>query len=129
MFVQKKNSRVKINLKKKKNMVLNYGAYGFKTLKPVELNEKHIEIMINVIKKLTNKKAKIKTTLVFNKIKTKKPDQTRMGKGKGNISEKVSQLIPGHIFLEMNNISKKQALICISKIQKKFQVCIKLITF
>jgi len=128
MFVQKKNSRVKINLKKKKNMILNYGSYGFKILKPVELNEKHIEIMINIIKKLTNKKAKIKTTLVFNKIKTKKPDQIRMGKGKGNISEKVSQLIPGRIFLEMNNISKKQALICISKIQKKFHVCIKLIT-
>ena len=52
MLIQKRNSRTKIKLNRKKVRFLNSGLYGFKVIKPVELNKKHVEIMVNIIKKL-----------------------------------------------------------------------------
>ena len=127
MIIQKRNSRVKIKLKKKKIRTLNSGLYGFKVTKPVELNKKHVEIMVDIIKKQSSKKGQVHTRLLFNKMKTKKPDKIRMGKGKGAINEYVSQLNPGQIFLELNNIEKKVALNCFSKVKKRFQIKMKFI--
>ena len=128
MIIQKRNSRVKIKLKKKKNRLLNSGLYGFKVIKPVELNQKHVEIMENIIKKATGKKAKIHVKLLYNKMKTKKPDKIRMGKGKGAINEYVSQVIPGQIFLELNNVTRNQAFNSFKKVKRKFQIEMKLIS-
>ena len=61
---------------------------------------------------------------------TKKPLETRMGKGKGNFSEALSFINEGRVFLEINsdlNLTKLNKLLDQGK--KKLSIKSKIITF
>ena len=127
MLLQKRNSRVKLKINKKKRYKLHSSLFGLKILSPVEVTQAHLLIIENLIKKLTLKKARVSRRLLFNKVKTKKPQKVRMGKGKGKIEEIVSQLLIGQIFLEINNITFKQAQLCSNAINKKMHLKVKVV--
>ena len=95
MVLKKKLSRCKLKLKQKKNIKIHTGVFAFKLLQPVELKKSHINAMKNIIKKTDNKKVKIYTRIQFDKMKTKKPEKVRMGKGKGAIDCYITQLKTG----------------------------------
>lgn len=126
MVLKKKISRCKLKIKQKKQTKIHSGIFALRVIQPVELKKNHIETMKILIKKIANKKTKLYTRIKFNKMKTKKSEKVRMGKGKGAIDHYVSQVRTGQIILELNNLTYKEAYRCYKLIKKKFQIQIKL---
>jgi large subunit ribosomal protein L16 len=94
------------------NNKLKYGKFGLKAIENGFLNYKQIESARKAIIKQIKKIAKIYINLQVNLGITKKPTETRMGKGKGNIVDWVCAVKSGKILFEiksLNILSEKKA--------------------
>lgn len=82
------------------------GIYGLKALESGRLQSLQIETLRKVIIKYLKKYGKIFIMVFPDKSITKKPENLRMGKGKGNHKEWVCLVKKGRIILEIlgNNI-------------------------
>ena len=87
---------------------IRYGIYGLKILKPVQLKQKHVDAFRTIItrKKLLRKKQhKIWVRGLLSIPVTRKPNEIRMGKGKGSVHHWMMRLKPGKILVELSNMS------------------------
>nr|QEM01922.1 50S ribosomal protein L16 [Nephromyces sp. ex Molgula occidentalis] len=85
-----------------KKPILYFGDWGIQALSNCILTDIHL----NLIKKFFNnnlkKICKIYFRINLNKIKTKKPFDSRMGAGKGEFKNYVSKIKKGDILFELN---------------------------
>ncbi|MDD5022371.1 MAG: 50S ribosomal protein L16 [Endomicrobiaceae bacterium] len=88
---------------------LSFGTYGLQALEPVWLNSNQIEAARIALTKYTKKGGKIWIRVFPDKPVTKKPAETRMGKGKGDPAFWVAVVKPGRIMFEMEGISESDA--------------------
>jgi len=96
---------------------LCFGRWGFKILKTSKLNSKLIfaakEILMRIAKgKKKNKRRYIRFwdyTLSDVPV-TKKPDEIRMGKGKGQVKFWITRTVFGKVLFELNQVKKKKAI-------------------
>ena len=89
------------------NNSLRYGVYGLKILKACRLKQEHINAFRETIsrKRLLKKKVyKMWIRGMLNLPVSKKPNEIRMGKGKGGIDHWILNLKPGKIFIEFNQM-------------------------
>lgn len=90
----------------------NYIAFGEYALKAVDrgyLNGKQIEAARIAIMRYLKKGVKLWIRVFPDKPYTKKPAETRMGKGKGNVEDYVFVVRPGRIIFELAGVSKEDA--------------------
>jgi large subunit ribosomal protein L16 len=88
------------------------GNYGLKAIETGYLNFKQIEAARKAIIKQIKKISKVYIKIIPNLGITKKPAETRMGKGKGNIVDWVCIIKPGKILFEIkssNLLTEKKA--------------------
>lgn len=107
----------KIHLNKnnfEKNYSLKSNENGLITTK--ELNS------INIILKKKLKKKEFKLKILLDFITTKKPIETRMGKGKGPLDEKVCWVNKGQTILTFSNINFKNKINILKSIKKKINL-------
>lgn len=105
------------------NSNLRYGNFGLKILKPCRLKQEHIDTFRETLsrKRLLKKKIyKMWIRGILNIPVSKKPNEIRMGKGKGSVSHWVLNLKPGKVFVELNQMSVNLA----KRVFKAFQVSI-----
>lgn len=122
-FIYIKNLKFKgINFNK-----CTYGTWALQTITYGTLSIKHINIIKQYLQKKIKKFKQFKFNITLNKVKTKKPLDTRMGGGKSLISELQYFLKPGSIFLEFYNISENIIFFLYKKIINKIPIKIKLI--
>lgn len=88
---------------------LSFGTYGLQALEPVWLNSNQIEAARIALTKYTKKGGKIWIRVFPDKPVTKKPAETRMGKGKGDPAFWVAVVKPGRVMFEMEGISESDA--------------------
>jgi large subunit ribosomal protein L16 len=88
---------------------LSFGTYGLQALEPVWLNSNQIEAARIALTKFIKKGGKIWIRVFPDKSVTKKPAETRMGKGKGDPAFWVAVVKPGRIMFEMEGISETDA--------------------
>ena len=88
---------------------LAFGTYGLQALEPVWLNSNQIEAARIALTKYTKKGGKIWIRVFPDKSVTKKPAETRMGKGKGDPLFWVAVVKPGRIMFEMEGITEADA--------------------
>lgn len=86
---------------------LNFGSIALKSTQSGILNNKQIEAARKILTKKTNRKAKIWLKLSFSLPITAKPIGTRMGKGKGKISNWAAKIKAGSIIFEIAGYNKK----------------------
>jgi large subunit ribosomal protein L16 len=94
------------------NTTLRYGSFGLKILKPVKLTQKNVDAFRSTIarKKLLKKKQHTMWVRgLLNTPVTRKPNEIRMGKGKGSVHHWIMKLKPGKIFVELSNMSQTRA--------------------
>ena len=80
------------------------GIYGLKALESGRLRSLQIEALRKIIVKYLKKYGKIFIMVFPDKSITKKPENLRMGKGKGNHKEWVSLVKKGRVILEVFGI-------------------------
>lgn len=93
-----------------KNSRILKGTYGLKAQESGSISAKHIETARQAIARKMEKKGKIWVRAWPNLPVTKKPSETRMGKGKGTVDHWVSRISSGSVVFELSNISHKIAV-------------------
>ena len=88
---------------------LSFGTFGLQALEPIWLNSNQIEAARIALTKFTKKGGKIWIRVFPDKPITKKPAETRMGKGKGDPAFWVAVVKPGRVMFEMEGIPEADA--------------------
>jgi len=88
---------------------LAFGEYGLKALEPAWIKAKQIEAARVTIVRQLKKGGRLWVRIFPDKPVTKKPAETRMGKGKGNVEEWVAVVKPGRILFEIAGVKEEEA--------------------
>jgi large subunit ribosomal protein L16 len=88
---------------------LAFGDYGVQALESCWLTAQQIEAMRVSISRKTKKVGKMFLRVFPDKPITKKPAETRMGKGKGNIEQWVAVVKRERIIFELNGVTEDVA--------------------
>ena len=89
---------------------LSFGDYGLKVMEPGWVTDRQIEASRVAMTRFVKRGGKIWIRLFPDKPVTKKPAETRMGKGKGAPEEWVAVIRPGKILFEMEGVDRATAL-------------------
>ncbi|AII13966.1 50S ribosomal protein L16 [Campylobacter iguaniorum] len=88
---------------------LALGEFGLKAVEAGRVNSRQIESARQAYTRHVKRQAKTWIRVFPDKPITKKPLETRMGKGKGGVEEWVMNIKPGRIIFEMSGISEELA--------------------
>ena len=88
---------------------LAFGEYGLQTLEPGRLNAREIEAGRVAMTRHAKRGGKVWIRIFPDKPMTKRPPETRMGKGKGNPEFWVAQVRPGRVLFEMEGVTSEVA--------------------
>ena len=88
---------------------LEFGDFGLKVLDAGWITDRQIEAGRIAITRFVKRGGKVWIRIYPDKPITKKPAETRMGKGKGNPEEWVAVVKPGRILYEMEGVAYKVA--------------------
>ena len=105
----RKTHRGRMKGNAKGGTTLSFGTFGLQALEPIWLNSNQIEAARIALTKFTKKGGKIWIRVFPDKPITKKPAETRMGKGKGDPAFWVAVVKPGRVMFEMEGIPETDA--------------------
>jgi large subunit ribosomal protein L16 len=88
---------------------LAFGDFGLQSLEPIRLTSRQIEAARVAMTRHVKRGGKVWIRVFPDKPITKKPAETRMGKGKGNPEEWVAVVKPGRILYEMEGVTLQVA--------------------
>ena len=88
---------------------VDFGEFGMQTLERGWITSRQIEACRVAINRYLKRKGKVWIRVFPYKSVTKKPAETRMGKGKGAPDHWVAVVSPGRILFEVANVSKEDA--------------------
>lgn len=103
---QKKGKLSKINYKSNK---LKFGSFGLKATNSGFISSTQLETARQAISRKIKKSGKIWIRIYPNVPITAKPLETRMGKGKGNMSHWACRIFAGTILFELDGVSENLA--------------------
>jgi large subunit ribosomal protein L16 len=105
----RKMHRGRMKGKAKGGFEVSFGEYGIQTLEPGWISSRQIEAARLVLISAVRKTGKLWITIFPDKSVTKKPQETRMGSGKGDVDHWVAVVRPGRIMFEFSGVSREQA--------------------
>ena len=88
---------------------LAFGDFGLKVMEPGWITDRQIEASRVAMTRFVKRGGKIWIRLFPDKPVTKKPAETRMGKGKGAPEQWVAVIRPGKILFEMEGVPRNIA--------------------
>jgi len=88
---------------------LSFGEFGLKVLEPAWITARQLEAARIAMTRFVKRGGKIWLRVFPDKPITKKPAETRMGKGKGTPELWVASVRPGRILYEMDGVTKEVA--------------------
>ena len=88
---------------------VTFGEYGLQALEPAWMTNRQIEAARVAITRSMKRGGKMWIRIFPDKPVTKKPAETRMGKGKGSPEFWVAVIKPGRILFELEGISRQTA--------------------
>jgi large subunit ribosomal protein L16 len=83
---------------------VSFGDYGLQALEPALLTGVQIEAARIAINRMMKRRGKIWIRAFPDKPVTKRPPETRMGKGKGNPDRWVCVVLPGKVIFEIEGV-------------------------
>ncbi|MCX6614662.1 MAG: 50S ribosomal protein L16 [Acidobacteria bacterium] len=88
---------------------LSFGDFGLKAMEPAWITDRQIEASRVAMTRFIKRGGKIWVRVFPDKPTTKKPAETRMGKGKGAPDHWVAVVRPGKILFEMEGVPEQVA--------------------
>ena len=107
---------------------LSFGDYGLKALRCGWITDRQIEAARVAMTRFIKRGGKVWIRLFPDKPITKKPAETRMGKGKGAPEQWVAVIRPGKILFEMEGVTKEIAEQAMALAAHKLPLPCKLVT-
>lgn len=88
---------------------INYGDFGIMAMEPAWITSNQIEAARVAMTRYIKRGGKVWIKIFPDKPVTKKPAETRMGSGKGNLEYWVAVVKPGRIMFELGGVSEELA--------------------
>ncbi len=105
----RKQMRGRMKGQASRGATVSFGDYGLQALEPAWVTSRQIEAARRAIVRYVRRRAKVWIRVFPDKPVTKKPAETRMGKGKGAVDHWVAVVKPGRILFEMAGVSEDVA--------------------
>ena len=105
----RKQQRGRMKGKAWKGHTVAFGDYGLKVLEPGWITDRQIEAARVAITRFVKRTGRVWIRVFPDKPVTKKPQETRMGKGKGAPEFWVAVVKPGRVLYEMEGVSLQEA--------------------
>jgi large subunit ribosomal protein L16 len=86
-----------------------FGSFGIKTLESAWITARQIEAARQAMTRYLKREGKVWIRIFPDKIVTRKPNEVRMGKGKGNPEFFVAPVTPGRILFEVDDVPLEAA--------------------
>ena len=93
-----------------RGFMVDFGDYGLKALEPAWITSRQIEACRVALSRQMKRDGKVWIRIFPDKPVTKKPLETRMGKGKGAPEFWVAVVKPGRIMFEVGGIDKATSI-------------------
>ena len=107
---------------------VSFGEYGLKAIGRGRLTARQIEAARIAITRCIKRGGKVWIRIFPDKPVSKKPLETRMGHGKGNVEEWVAVIKPGRILYEMEGVTPEVAREAMSLAMHKLPLATRLVT-
>jgi large subunit ribosomal protein L16 len=88
---------------------VSFGEYGLQALEPGWVTARQIEASRRALVRYMKRRGKVWIRIFPDKSVTKKPAETRMGKGKGAVDHWVAVVRPGRILFEVSGLPEGTA--------------------
>lgn len=118
----KKAFRGKRGGKSLRGSTLSFGEFGLKATSAGWVGSRQIEASRKAIMHSIRRGGRLWIRIFPDKPITKKPPETRMGSGKGDVYEYVAVVRPGRIMFEMGGVTREQATEALRLAQAKIPV-------
>ena len=105
----RKQARGRMRGQTKGGDMVSFGEYGLKALEPCWITSRQIEAMRVAISRAMSRTGKMWIRIFPDKPITKKPAETRMGKGKGPPEGWVAVVKPGRVMVELSGVPEDTA--------------------
>lgn len=106
---------------------LMFGTYGIQALGSCKLPARSLEAARRVITRTLKRQGKLYIRVFPDVIVTRKPQEVRMGKGKGNPHHWIARVRKGEILFEMSRVQKTAAQEACALLSEKFPVPLRFI--
>ena len=88
---------------------VSFGDFGLQALEPGRISQRQIEAARMTIQRRVKRQGKLFIRIFPDKPITKKPLETRMGKGKGSVEGWVAIIKPGRMLYEIQGVPEELA--------------------
>ena len=105
----RKQMRGRMKGRASRGIEITFGDYGLQALEPGWVTARQIEATRRAIVRYMRRRGKVWIRIFPDKPVTKKPAETRMGKGKGAVDHWVAVVKPGRIMFEISGLSEEGA--------------------
>ena len=110
-----------------KGIEISFGKYGLKAMSTARVTSNQIEASRRVISRSTSKLGKLWIRIFPNRPYTKKAAEVGMGKGKGEVEGYHTEILPGKVLFELDNVTEEDARVALVKAGKKLPLKTKFI--
>jgi len=105
----RKQMRGRMRGKASRGAEVTFGDYGLQALEPGWVTARQIEAARRALVRYMRRRGKVWIRVFPDKPVTKKPAETRMGKGKGSVDHWVAVVKPGRILFEISGLDETGA--------------------
>lgn len=105
----RKQSRGRMRGQTKGGAMVSFGEFGLKAMEPGWITSRQIEAARVAISRAMSRTGKMWIRVFPDKPVTKKPAETRMGKGKGALEGWVAVVKPGRVMFELSGVPVEMA--------------------
>jgi len=105
----RKSQRGRMTGKAKRGSTIAFGDFGLKAMEPHWITSRQIEACRVALSRKMKRDGKVWIRIFPDKPVSKKPLETRMGKGKGNPEFWVAVIKPGRVLFEVSGVSRELA--------------------
>lgn len=106
---------------------VSFGDYGLKALEPCWLTARQIEAARIAMTRKIKRGGQVWIRIFPDKPYTKKPAETRMGSGKGNVEGWVAVALAGRILFEMGGVDRALAVEALTVAAQKLPLKCKIV--
>ena len=123
----RKRMRGRMKGKESRGVEISFGDYGLQALEPGWVPARQLEAGRRAIVRAMKRRGKVWIRVFPDKPYTRKPPETRMGKGKGDVEYWVAVVKPGRVLFEVSGLDEATAREALELAQHKFAIKTKII--
>jgi large subunit ribosomal protein L16 len=107
---------------------VTFGEYGLQALEPGWISARQIEAARRALVRVMKRRGKMWIRIFPDKPYTRKPPETRMGKGKGGVEYWVAVVRPGRIMFEIGGLPDQVSHEALKQASYKLSIRTKVVT-